>query len=76
MKEWHDCLTMLGEAKVDEDGNVISQKDSNMMNLDKESDDHEINVGKFFMFRRKLDLSYDRSVWFVKRDCLHQTRNA
>jgi hypothetical protein len=42
---------MLGEAKVDEDGNVIPQKDSNMMNLDKESDDHEINVRRiFFLF--------------------------
>ncbi|XP_078177095.1 anaphase promoting complex 6 isoform X1 [Carex rostrata] len=44
LKEWHDCLTMLGEAKVDDDGNVISQKDTNMMNLDKQSDDHEINI--------------------------------
>ncbi|KAJ3674101.1 hypothetical protein LUZ60_006093 [Juncus effusus] len=52
LKEWHNCLTMLGEAKVDEDGNVISQKDSNLMHLDKDSDDHEVNIMSAIYFLR------------------------
>lgn len=35
---------MLGEAKVDEQGNVSDTKDSNVMYLDKDSEDREINV--------------------------------
>lgn len=35
---------MLGEAKVDDNGNVFDTKDSNVMYLDKDSEDREINV--------------------------------
>ena len=35
---------MLGDAKVDEDGNVYDTKDSNVMYLDKDGEDREINV--------------------------------
>lgn len=35
---------MLGDAKVDEHGNVFDTKDSNVMYLDKDGEDREINV--------------------------------
>lgn len=35
---------MLGDAKVDEDGNITDTKDYNSMYLDKDSEDREINV--------------------------------
>lgn len=35
---------MLGDAKVDELGNVLSQNDGTAMYLDKDTEDHEINV--------------------------------
>lgn len=60
---------MLGEAKVDDDGNVISHKDTNMMNLDKQSDDHEINVptinylSLLLFLRKNTVLSYDLLVF-------------
>lgn len=44
LKEWDQCLSMLGEAKVDDDGNVYDMKDSNVMYLDKDCEDREINV--------------------------------
>ena len=44
LKEWDQCLLMLGDAKVDEHGNVNDTKDSNVMYLDKDGEDREINV--------------------------------
>ena len=41
---------MLGEAKVDDDGNVSDTKDTNVMYLDKDSEDREINVSSFSGF--------------------------
>ena len=41
---------MLGEAKLDEDGNVADMKDSNIMYLDKDGEDREINVSSFYGF--------------------------
>lgn len=35
---------MLGDAKVDEHGNVYDTKDCNVMYLDKYGEDREINV--------------------------------
>jgi len=35
---------MLGDTEVDEHGNVSDFKDVNIMYLDKEGQDHEINV--------------------------------
>lgn len=46
LKEWDQCLSMLGEAKVDEDGNVSDTKDSNVMYMDKDCEDREINVSE------------------------------
>lgn len=44
MKEWDQCLAMLGDAKVDEHGNVLDNKDHSGMYLDKDCEDREINV--------------------------------
>ncbi|MCL7049544.1 hypothetical protein MKW94_011336, partial [Papaver nudicaule] len=43
LKEWDQCLLMLGDATVDEQGNVLDVKDFNVMYLDKEGEDREIN---------------------------------
>ena len=51
MKEWDQCLLMLGDAKVDEHGDVYDTKDCNVMYLDKDSEDREINVSFFFLMR-------------------------
>ncbi|KAI3902420.1 hypothetical protein MKW92_046747, partial [Papaver armeniacum] len=37
------CLLMLGDAKVDEKGNVLDVKDFNVMYMDKGGGDREIN---------------------------------
>lgn len=42
LKEWDQCLLMLGDAKVDEHGAGFDTK--NAMYLDKDGEDHEINV--------------------------------
>ncbi|MQL90434.1 hypothetical protein Taro_023030 [Colocasia esculenta] len=47
LKEWNQCLTMLGEAKVDEHGNIDGLKDCSAMYLEKSGEDHEINVSHF-----------------------------
>ncbi|KAL2326815.1 hypothetical protein Fmac_020242 [Flemingia macrophylla] len=52
LKEWDQCLSMLGEAKVDEDGNVSDTKDSNVMYLDKDCEDREINISSAICFLR------------------------
>lgn len=44
LKDWHQCLNILGDANVDEHGNVYDRNDSNLMYLDKGGEDHEINV--------------------------------
>ncbi|KRH26164.1 hypothetical protein GLYMA_12G156300v4 [Glycine max] len=50
--EWDQCLSMLGEAKVDDDGNVYDMKDSNVMYLDKDCEDREINISSAICFLR------------------------
>ncbi|KAK1583123.1 hypothetical protein Q3G72_021180 [Acer saccharum] len=52
LKEWDQCLSMLGEAKVDDDGNVYDKKDSNVMYLDKDGEDREINISSAICFLR------------------------
>ncbi|KAF2609270.1 hypothetical protein F2Q68_00046677 [Brassica cretica] len=42
--EWDQCLLMLGDAKVDEDGNVYDAKDGNLIYFDKDGEDREINM--------------------------------
>ncbi|KAK3198639.1 hypothetical protein Dsin_022054 [Dipteronia sinensis] len=52
LKEWDQCLSMLGEAKVDDDGNVYDTKDSNVMYLDKDGEDREIHISSAICFLR------------------------
>ncbi|XP_039126591.1 anaphase-promoting complex subunit 6 [Dioscorea cayenensis subsp. rotundata] len=52
LKEWHQCLAMLGDATVDEHGNVQDQNDSSAMSLDKDGEDHEINIIAAICFLR------------------------
>ncbi|KAK9204196.1 hypothetical protein WN943_014454 [Citrus x changshan-huyou] len=52
LKEWEQCLSMLGDAKADEDGNVYDTKDSNVMYLDKDGEDREINISSAICFLR------------------------
>lgn len=40
---------MLGDAKVDENGVASAESDSSIMCLDKDSEDHEINVSWVFI---------------------------
>lgn len=49
---------MLGDAKVDEQGNVFDTKDCNVMYLDKDGEDREINVKFFFFFLAFDSLCY------------------
>ncbi|VVA95791.1 unnamed protein product [Arabis nemorensis] len=49
LKEWDQCLLMLGDAKVDEDGNVYDAKDGNVIYFDKDGEDREIN-GMYFAY--------------------------
>ncbi|CAN6558286.1 hypothetical protein ACFX2I_007791 [Malus domestica] len=52
LKEWDQCILMLGDAKVDEQGNLYDTKDSNIMYLDKDGEDHEINISSAICFLR------------------------
>ncbi|KAG1366329.1 hypothetical protein COCNU_13G001190 [Cocos nucifera] len=52
LKEWHQCLMMLGDAIVDEHGNVHAQTDNSAMYLDKDGEDHEINITAAICFLR------------------------
>lgn len=49
LKEWDQCLLMLGDAKVDEQGNVYETKDDNVIYPDKDGEDREINVSLLFL---------------------------
>ncbi|KAF6160032.1 hypothetical protein GIB67_033116 [Kingdonia uniflora] len=50
LKEWDQCLLMLGEAKIDEHGNILNLKDCHVMDLDKDGEDHEINISSAIFF--------------------------
>ncbi|KFK42244.1 hypothetical protein AALP_AA2G230100 [Arabis alpina] len=52
LKEWDQCLLMLGDAKVDEDGNVYDAKDGNLIYFDKDGEDREINISSAICFLR------------------------
>ncbi|KMT13303.1 hypothetical protein BVRB_4g085610 [Beta vulgaris subsp. vulgaris] len=52
LKEWDQCLQMLGEAKLDEHGNVSDTKYANVMYLDKDAQDREINISAAICFLR------------------------
>lgn len=65
MKEWDQCLLMLGDAKVDDHGNVYDTKDCNFMYLDKDGEDREINVSAFI-----ISFFYPRHFVFLKFDVI------
>ncbi|KAL2925435.1 Anaphase-promoting complex subunit 6 [Bienertia sinuspersici] len=52
LREWEQCLQMLGDAKVDDHGNVSNTKGGNVMYLDKDSHDREINISAAICFLR------------------------
>ncbi|KAL6543324.1 Cell division cycle protein 16 [Orobanche hederae] len=52
LKEWDQCLLMLGDAKVDEHGNITDTNDYNSMYLDKDGEDREINIISAICFLR------------------------
>ncbi|XP_023516531.1 anaphase-promoting complex subunit 6-like isoform X1 [Cucurbita pepo subsp. pepo] len=52
LKEWDQCLAMLGDAKVNEHGYVLDNKDHSGMYLDKDCEDREINIAAATCFLR------------------------
>lgn len=44
VKEWDECLVMLGDGDVDEQGNVHMSDDQDAEFLEKDGEDREINV--------------------------------
>ncbi|XP_021287757.1 anaphase-promoting complex subunit 6 [Herrania umbratica] len=52
LKEWDQCLLMLGDEKFDEHGNVYDAKDNSAMYLDKDGEDREINISSAIFFLR------------------------
>ncbi|KAL8141301.1 hypothetical protein V2J09_007322 [Rumex salicifolius] len=52
LEEWDQCLQMLGDAKVDEHGNVSDLKDRYVMYPDKDGEDREINICSAICFLR------------------------
>ncbi|XWS10892.1 hypothetical protein CRYUN_Cryun38cG0037200 [Craigia yunnanensis] len=52
LKEWDQCLSMLGDEKFDEHGNVSDTKDNSAMYLDKDGEDREINISSAICFLR------------------------
>ncbi|XVF78859.1 hypothetical protein PTKIN_Ptkin14bG0171300 [Pterospermum kingtungense] len=52
LKEWDQCLLMLGDEKLDEHGNVHDIKDNSAMYLDKDGEDREINITAAICFLR------------------------
>ncbi|THG05039.1 hypothetical protein TEA_027711 [Camellia sinensis var. sinensis] len=65
LKEWDQCLLMLGDAKVDEHGNVNITKDGNVMYLDKDGEDHEINVNFFPFYITSLESANFNSFYCI-----------
>ncbi|XP_042494748.1 anaphase-promoting complex subunit 6 [Macadamia integrifolia] len=52
LKEWDQCLLMLGDSRIDEHGNVHDLKGCNVLYLDKDGEDHEINISSAICFLR------------------------
>ncbi|XP_075075983.1 anaphase-promoting complex subunit 6 isoform X3 [Nicotiana tabacum] len=52
LKEWDQCLLMLGDAKVDEHGNITDTRECNSMYLDRDGEDREINILSAICFLR------------------------
>jgi hypothetical protein len=44
VKEWDECLAMLGDGEVDEEGNVQMTDDQDTEFLDRDVEEREINV--------------------------------
>ncbi|KAH9554615.1 hypothetical protein CY35_08G072400 [Sphagnum magellanicum] len=45
VKEWDECLAMLGDGEVDEEGNVQMTDDQDTEFLDRDVEEREINIG-------------------------------
>ncbi|KAE8713026.1 Anaphase-promoting complex subunit 6 [Hibiscus syriacus] len=52
LKEWDQCLLMLGDEKLDEHGDAYDMKDNSAMYLDKDGEDREINISSAIYFLR------------------------
>ncbi|KAK4804568.1 hypothetical protein SAY86_004385 [Trapa natans] len=52
LKEWDQCLLMLGDPKVDEQRNAYETKDDNFLYPDKDGEDREINISSAVCFLR------------------------
>ncbi|XP_019187177.1 PREDICTED: anaphase-promoting complex subunit 6 [Ipomoea nil] len=52
LKEWDQCQLVLGNANVDEHGNVTELGDCSSMYLDKDGEDREINILSAICFLR------------------------
>lgn len=57
LKEWDQCLLMLGDAKVDEHGNITDTNYYNSMYLDKDGEDREINVS-LFLIQQMINVAF------------------
>ncbi|KAL9679328.1 hypothetical protein QQ045_017186 [Rhodiola kirilowii] len=52
LKEWDQCLSMLGDAKLDELENVEHTNNSDLMHIYKAGEDREINISSAIFFLR------------------------
>ncbi|PPS02556.1 hypothetical protein GOBAR_AA18107 [Gossypium barbadense] len=52
LKEWDQCLFMLGDEKLDEHGDAYETKDNSDMYLDKDGEDREMNISSAICFLR------------------------
>uniref|UniRef100_A0A7N0UGE0 Anaphase-promoting complex subunit 6 n=1 Tax=Kalanchoe fedtschenkoi TaxID=63787 RepID=A0A7N0UGE0_KALFE len=52
LKEWDQCLSMLGDAKLDEHGNVQDTNHSDLMHIYKAGEDREISISSAIFFLR------------------------
>lgn len=67
--EWDQCLLMLGDAKVDEHGNVYETKDCNIIFLDEYGEDGGISVSLFEFFALLYFVFLNWMVRFIR--CIH-----
>lgn len=61
MKEWQQCLEMLGDAKVGEDGSIEGPEDQNM---EKDAEDQEINVSHTFIIYNSIVFLLGTFLWY------------
>lgn len=54
---------MLGDAQVDEHGNITDKRDYNIMYLDKDGEDREINVSYRLSSKHRLNKNHCNPGW-------------